>query len=230
MSKEHFVTTRHFSRHAPAAMNSSALIALALSLALAGCGSATNAAGDGASSTETATAALQATAADTPQPSRPQPTPLPTDTFTIYTNTAYGYSISYPQNWSVEGASATSQSFMVFNYHPQTYQQSLSAPPLLKIEIDAAPNPSHLSMLDFFKQSSSGPGEPTITIQSSQATTLAGRDAEQVLSTSSASQYPTITYLIAKGDTMLLIDQSNAANGQPSPIFTHMIASLTITG
>jgi hypothetical protein len=230
ISKEYFVTKPHCSRHAPAALYSSALIALALCLALAGCGTATNATGDGAASTETATAALQATATDTPQPSSPQPTPLPIGTFTTYTNTAYGYSISYPQNWSVEGGSATSQGFMVTNYNPQTYQQPLSAPPLLKIEIDAAPNPSNLSTLDFFKQSSSGAGEPTITIQSSQATTLAGRNAEQVISTSSASQYPTITYLIAKGDTMLLIYQINAANGQPSPIFTQMLASLAITG
>jgi hypothetical protein len=211
-------------------MYSSALIALTLCLALAGCGAATHATGDGASSTTTATATLQAAATVTAQPSSPQPTPLPIGTFTTYTNTAYGYSISYPQNWSVEGASATSQSFMVLNYNPQTYQQPLTAPPLLKIEIDVAPNPSKLSTLEFFKQSSSGPGEPTSTIQSSQAITLAGRDAEQVISTSSASQYPTITYLIAKGGTMLLLDQFNAANGQPSPVFTRMLASLTITG
>lgn len=218
------------SRHLPAALRSRALIALALCLTLSGCGAAANATGDGAVSPATATAASQPTATATLQPPSPQPTPLPTGAFATYTNTAYGYTISYPQSWSVQGANTTSQSFVVFNYNPQTYQQPNSAPPLLKIEIDAAPNPSSLSPLDFFKQSSSGPGQPAITIQSSQTVTLAGHDTEQVIWTSSASQYPAITYLIAKGDTMLLIYQSNAANGQPAAVFTQMLASLTITG
>ena len=75
-----------------------------------------------------------------------------------------------------------------------------------------------------------GPGEPAVTTQSSQATTLAGHNAEEVISMSNTSQYPVITYLIPKGYTMLLITQSNAANGQPAPVFTQMLASLTITG
>lgn len=203
-------------------------ITLALCLALAGCDAAASATGGGA--TATTTEATQATVTDTPQPPQPQPTPLPTGTFTTYANTTYGYSISYPQNWVFEGADPTAMSFMVFNYNPQTFQQPFSAPPLLKIEIDAAPNPSHLSPLDYFKQSSTGPGAPAVTIQSSRMTTLAGHDAEEVISTSSASQFPVITYLIPKADTMLLIYQFNAANGQPSPVFTQMLASFTITG
>lgn len=228
MSGERFLTKLHFSRHAPAAVYFSALIALALCLGLAGCDAANATGGIAPPATATATSRLTATA--TPQPSSPQTTPLPTGAFATYANTAYGYAISYPQSWSVLGASATSQSFLVFNYDQQTYQQPYSAPPLLKIEIDAAPNPSNLSPLDFFKQSSSGPGQPAVTIQSSQATTLAGHNAEQVIWTSSASQYPIITYLIAKGGAMLLIYQSNAANSQPSPVFTQMLASLTIMG
>lgn len=221
---------RLFSRQASVAYTSSALLTLALCLALAGCGAAANATSGGLTASANATAMPQPTATDTPQPTVSQPTPLAAGAFTMYTNTAYGYSITYPQNWSVEGANATSQSFIVFNYNPQTYQQPYSAPPLLKIEIDAAPNPSHLAPLDYFKQSSSGPGEPTITIQSSKATTLAGQNAEEVISTSGASQSPIITYLIPTGDTMLLIYQTNAVNGQPSPVFTQMLASFTITG
>lgn len=224
------MTEPYFSRHAHASFYSIALIALALCLALTGCGAAANATGDGALSLATATATPQSTATATPQSPSPQPTPLPTGAFTTYTNTAYGYTISYPQSWSVQGANATSQSFMVFNYNPQTYQQPYSVPPLLKIEIDDAPNPSNLSPLDFFKQSFSGPGQPAVSIQSSQTATLADHDAEQVIWTNSASQYPTITYLIAIGDTMLLISQSNAANSRPSPVFTQMLASLTIMG
>lgn len=219
----------YFSRHVHAAVYSSALIALALCLGLVGCGAA-NATGGIASSPATATATTQLAATATPQPPSPQPTPLPTGAFTTYTNTEYGYSITYPQSWSVLGANVTSQSFMVFNYDPHTYQQPYSAPPLLKIEIDVAPNPSNMSPLDFFKQSSSGPGQPAVTIQSSRATTLAGHNAEQVIWTSSASQYPIITYLMTKGGAMLLIYQTNAANSQPSPVFTQMLASLTIMG
>ncbi len=207
---------------------SCALIGLTLCLTLAGCGATANARNGDAAPTATATTMQVATA--TPQQSNPQPTPLPVGTFATYTNTAYGYSISYPQNWSVEGAEPTAMSFIVFNYNPQTYQQPFSAPPLLKIEVDGAPNPSHLSPLDYFKQSATEPGQPAVTIQTTQATTLVGHNAEQITWMSAASQYPIITELIAKGDTMLLIYQFNSANGQPAPVFTRMLASLTITG
>lgn len=221
---------RLFPRYAPVAWHASVLSALALCLTLAGCGDAANATNASLTATVTVAAMLQPTATDTVQPTTPQPTPLPAGTFATYTNTAYGYSITYPQTWSVEGADAASQNFIVFNYNPQTYQQPNSAPPLLKIEIDAAPNPSHLSPLNYFKQSSSGPGEPTVTIQSSHTTTIAGQNAEEVISTSSSSQFPSIMYLIPKDDTMLLVYQTNAVNGQPSPVFTHMLATFAIAG
>jgi hypothetical protein len=224
-SKENFVSLSHKRRSIVKAAPPVALTAFALCLALAGCATSSN-----ATSGATASAPTQVASTATPQPASPQPTPLPAKTFTTYTNTTYGYSISYPRNWSVEGTDASAQSLVIFNYNPRVYQQPTSAPPLLKIEIDTAPNPSHLSPLDFFKQSSTGPGEPAIKIQSSQATTLADHDAERIIWTSSASQYPIITFLISKGDTMLLISQSNVANGQPSPVFTQMLASLTITG
>ena len=118
----------------------------------------------------------------------------------------------------------------VYNYNPQTFQQPVTAPPLLKIEIDAVANPSHLAPLDFFTQSVNGPGEAPATISSSQATTLAGHAAEQVFVTIAPSQYPDITYLIPVGDTMLIITQNDAQSGQPSPVFVQMLNSLSISG
>ncbi len=212
---------------------SGALITLALCLALAGCASASGGASSGASSgTATATEQPTATSTQTAAPAGPQPTPIAPGNFTTYTNTAYGYSISYPGTWYVEGATPTSESFIVFNYYPPTFQQPAIAPPLLKVELDAVPNPNNLSDLDLFKQTASGPGQPQATIISAQATPLANDTATMIVWSSAASLYPTITYVLIPrhATTALFISQSNATGGQPSPVFTRMLASLTITG
>jgi hypothetical protein len=202
-----------------------ALAILALSLGLAACA-------PGASGTPSATAPATNTITPATPPNAPQPTPLPTGSFTTYTNTAYGYSIAYPRDWSVEGADATAPSFIVFNYDPQTYQQPTSAPPLLKIELDAVPDLNTTPALDLFKQTLSGPGQPPATITSAQATPLANDTATLIVWTSAASQYPTITYILIPrhATTALFTSQSNAAGGQPSPVFTQMLASLIIRG
>lgn len=198
-------------------------------LALAGCG-ASAAATPTATTLPSPTTPATITTIPTQQPPSRPPTPIPAGTFTTYTNTLYHYSISYPSNWVVVNGTATSQAFNLLNYDPQSYQQPSTTPPLLKVEIDAVANPSHLAPLDFFTQSISGPGEAPATITSSQATALAGRAAEKVIVTVAPSQYPDITYLIPMGDTMLIITQNDAQGGQPSPAFTQMLNSLSITG
>lgn len=147
-----------------------------------------------------------------------------------YTNTAYHYSIPYPHNWYGQGNTATSSSFTVWNYDPQQYQAPQVAPPLFKIEVDAVPNPSHQSPADFFAATTTGPGQPPTTVSTSRAATVAGRAGEEIISTTIPSPYPTVTYLVPDGGTMLVIYQLNAAADQPSPVFTQMIAGLKVTG
>lgn len=212
----------------PLTRSATVLTVLVLCLGLAAC-----AASASQTSSQTATASQPtATAALATPTTAPQPTPIPPGAFTTYTNTAYGYAILYPHNWNVEGATADSPSFIVFNYDPKTYQQPTTQPPLLKIEIDAVPNPNSLSALDLFKQTASGPGQPPATIISSQEIALAGHPSTQIIWSSAASSTPTITYLYTAphATTTLFISQSNAVNGQSSPVFTQMLASLTISG
>ncbi|HEX9035722.1 MAG TPA: hypothetical protein VF808_01900 [Ktedonobacterales bacterium] len=204
-----------------------ALAIIGLSVGLAACAPGVSA--TSTTATQPTASSSSTTASTTPQP---QLTPLPPGIFTTYINTAYSYSIGYPHNWYVEGATATSESFIVFNYDPQTYQQPSSAPPLLKIELDIVPNPASLSALDLFKQTASGPGEPAVTIVSAQEVALAGHPSTQIIWSSAASLYPTITYVSITPHTTnaLFISQSNAAGGQPGTVFTQMLASLAITG
>lgn len=224
---------RHTPRRALKAAYSRAFIGALLCVALAGCATVSEGASGGAAApTTTSAATTQPAATETPTDSGTgaQPTPILPGTFATYTNSTYGYSITYPQNWGVEGANPAAQAFLVFNYNPQTLSQPTSAPPLLKIEIDAVPNPTNLSPLALFNQSTSGPGQPAVTIQSSQAITLAGRSVQQIIAISAASPYPTIYDLIPTGAVTLVLFQTNAVNGQPAPVFTQMLASFKVTG
>jgi hypothetical protein len=205
-----------------------ALLALALAASGAGCGAGSNLSGQPGQGT---TADTQSS---TPMPTQlapaPQPSPIAPGAMTTYTNTAYHYSIPYPHNWYGEGNTPTAQSFTVWNYDPQQYQAPQVAPPLLKIEVDAVANPSHQSPADFFAAMTAGPGQPPTTVTSSRAVTVAGRAGEEIISTTSPSPFPTVTYLVSDGDAMLMIYQLNAANGQPAPVFTRMVAGMKVTG
>lgn len=178
----------------------------------------------------------QAPTATTPlQPTTTPPTPLPTGPFATYTNTAYQYSIPYPSSWIVDGSTtATSDYFIVYNYdyHQQQFQTPYLPLPLLKVEVAAMPNPSHLAPLDFFQQQIAQPGQagPTPTIVTSQAVQVAGRAAEEVVTKSGPSGNPDITYVVPDGDTMLEVTQINSENGQPDPVFAEMVAGLVIAG
>lgn len=207
-----------------------AVVALALAASIAGCGGAgSNASGQPGQDTS-ATDAQSSTPMPTQLAPAPQPSPIAPGAMTTYTNTAYHYSIPYPRNWYGEGNIPTAQSFTVWNYDPQQYQAPQVAPPLLKIEVDAVANPSHQSPADFFAAMTAGPGQPPTTVTSSRAVTVAGRSGLEIISTTSPSPYPTVTYLVPDGDAMLLIYQLNAANGQPAPVFTRMVAGMKVTG
>lgn len=206
------------------------LLALALAASMAACSGA----GTAASGQPNGGASDGDAQSSTPMPTdlapAPQPSPIAPGPMTTYANTAYHYSIPYPRNWHGQGNTATSQSFTVWNFDPQQYQAPQVAPPLLKIEVDAVPNPSHQSPADFFTAMTTGPGQPPTTVIRSRAATVAGRAAQEVTSTTSPSPYPTVTFLVPDGNTMLVIYQLNAADGQPAVTFTRMVAGMTVTG
>jgi hypothetical protein len=211
-----------------------ALLALVLCAMMAGCSSTGGGQANVASASPTNTVAPP-TATTQPQPTTPPPTPFPAGTFVTYTNTAYHYSIPYPSNWMLDNANTTtSQYFDVYNYnyHLQQFQTPYLPLPLFKVEVGAASNPSHLAPLDFFKQQISQPGQagPALTIVTSQAARVAGRDAEEVVTTAGSGSNPSITYLVPNGDTLFEVSQLNSQNGQPAPVFAEMVSGFVISG
>lgn len=213
-----------------------ALLAVALCAVVAGCGVTSSGQTNAASVSPTATVAVP-TATTQPQPTIPPPTPFPTGPFVTYTNTAYHYSIRYPGNWLVDKTTTTPTSdiFIVqnFNNDPQQFQTYLPLP-LFKVQVIPMPNPSHLAPLDYLKQQMSQPGQagPPLTIASSQAVRVAGRDAVEVVLVPQTNPGPVsiIEYLVPNGDTLFALMQNNAQDGQPAPVFAQMVASFVITG
>jgi hypothetical protein len=126
--------------------------------------------------------------------------------------------------------SPTALGFSAYNYDPRSYQEASARPPLLKIEIGAAANPSHKSPIALFRELSTPPGYTATTIHESRSVTVAGRDALEIIWTSTETPAPVITDLVPNGETTFFFFQTNAENGQPSPVFTQMVSSFTITG
>lgn len=157
-------------------------------------------------------------------------TPIAAGNYTTYNNTLYHYSVSYPSNWIVPSANPAVQSFIVANYDPELYQPAVVLPPFSKVEIDANANPQHFAPISFFQAGINSPGSPKATMVSQQQVTLAGWNASEVLWYTAANKTPTITYLVQVGNYILFIYQTNAVKGQPSPVFTRMLNSLSIYG
>ena len=205
---------------------------------LAGCGRSSLVAQKGtiALSAATATSMPTATPMLVPQPTIALPAPITPSSWATYTNSTYHYTIQYLANWvTPQGVSPTAASVAVFNYDPRKISgvsdQYLPPPPLMKIEVDAAPNPSRQSASDFYATNEQNdPAAPPPSTRTTQHVTVAGRAALEVAQEPYGSmQYVAITYYVPDGTTMLISTQFEVQNGQPSDVFAHMIASLTLT-
>ncbi len=199
-------------------------VCLVFSILLAGCGS-TGQVASAPSATPTAIpTSLPTVPTTTPtptptlEPSAPQPTPIAPQGWATHTSTSLHYTIQYPTNW------ITSGDFDVWNYDPQQYQGTIQ-PPLLKIEVLPLDNPSQLSPLQFYTQDQQGVDVTPCADPTTHATTVGGHDALEAVCPSQSKD----GYYVTDGAKMLYIYQLNAANGQPSSVFTQMIESFTFT-
>jgi hypothetical protein len=192
------------------------------------------------------------TANNSPSPTSPstvQPTSVPTPTIvpncipaspdtsssgviapqgwaTFSDNIAH-YTIKYPANWIVFPGACAGSELDVYNYDPRHGTGGSGFPPGgIKIISRPLPNPSQLSARDFFKMvlQQNLPGS-TCPLSAAQDVTIAGRNALAV----TCPDVPGYTYYMPDGVMMLVLAQSALQNGEPSPIFTQMAASITFT-
>lgn len=176
----------------------------------------------------------------TPTPPPPATTPpiIAPSGWATYTSTDYHYSIQYPANWPYDPAKPpTSMVFDVWNYdRSQVSGAGVLRPPLHKIEVDAFPNPSNLSAHDFYVANrQNDPLAMPACSQTTQSVTIAGRAAFEVVQhpvhwSDGVIEVVGISYFVPDGTNMLIVGENYSPNGQPSDIFAHMLASLTITG
>ncbi|HEY7349277.1 MAG TPA: hypothetical protein VH599_13265 [Ktedonobacterales bacterium] len=199
-------------------------ICLAYSILLAGCDSSSAGAVANAP-TATPTAMLIPTPTSTPTPTPtippppPQPAPIPPHGWATHTSSKYHYTIQYPANWFALG------DFDVWNFNVEKFNASYINPPLLKIEVLPAPNPSQLSPSQFYTQDQQNSEGPPCSDPTTHATTVGGHDALEAICPSQND----VEYFVSGGPYMFIIGQLNAVKGQPSPVFPQMIASFTFT-
>ncbi|HEY7347271.1 MAG TPA: hypothetical protein VH599_03045 [Ktedonobacterales bacterium] len=199
------------------------LICLVSSALLAGCSSASPVASAPAA-TLTLVRTLTPTHTPTPTPTLPppppQPTPIPPQGWATHTSARYHYTIQYPANWIASG------DFDVWNWNPQQRPDLMAVnAPLLKIEVLPLSNPSQLSPLQYYTQDQQHTTGPACSDPATRATTVGGRDALEAICPSQNKD----GYWVSDGPDILYIFQINAVKGQPSSVFTQMIASFTFT-
>lgn len=213
------------------------ILLVGLCASLVGCASVANGTLTGApAATPTLTVATTATVASSPTATLPpynsNPDPISPVGWKTFTSTYGHYVIAYPANWITTG-SPTLNNFTVFNYNPaQTYGGPVH-PPLLSIEVDVIPNPQQLDPIAFLDAAAANDpsGEtPPANTQTRTTVPIAGRNALQVIQQPYREiAYPAVRYYIPNGTSIVLVSQSNAANGTPSDVLTHMIGSFIFT-
>ena len=235
-----------------------ALLALALTACASGASSSPPAANAHPTSTPFSTVASSATAIATPSAPLPTPTigpapcaaptpapqpplaspqPITPSGWATYTNTAYRYSIQYPANW--DAASPVDTAFHVNNFHNLLDGGGPNpnlAYPLNSISVVAFPNPSQLSAADLFAviHANVARVDPPSCSQESHPVTVAGRAAVELVQhpiewTNGLIDFPATTFYVPDGTAILILSEVHSPGGQPSDVFTHMLASLTIT-
>jgi hypothetical protein len=215
--KETLVTIRSGRGATLKELSFGALLIAVLTIALVGCGINLN---------------VNAIPTWTPLPT-PTPmviTPIAASGYSTYNNTLYHYNISYPSNWIAPSTNPAVQNFSVANYDQEIYQPSVVLPPFSKVEIDVYANPKYVASTVLFQTVVGSPGSPKATVISQQQTMLAGWYATEVVWSTAANSTPTITYLVQVRNYILFIYETNAVKGQPSPVFAHMLNSLSIYG
>jgi hypothetical protein len=174
-----------------------------------------------------------------PQPPLASPPPITASGWAIYTNTAYHYSIQYPANWEArDPADTTNATFRVNNSHGLLGGSGpYPAYPLNLISIEAVANTAQLSAADFVtnRQRSAGPSDTPICSQQTHIVTVAGRAAIELVQhpiqwNNGLIDFPATTYFVPDETAILILSEVHSPGGQPSDVFTHMLASLTITG
>lgn len=201
-------------------------------------------------SVPTATGTAAATGAGSPLPC-PLLTPGPLATvlpggpaiisangWSAYTNTAYHFSIQYPANWIVDSPLTTTGPITFLNYDPRQLNGAglPPPPPYTAIAIDPFPNPSQLSPLEFYHANQNvSPLGPPACSQTTRQLTLAGHAALEIAQKPTQQNgYPPITfpqmrYDVADGTTIVILGEVYSPDGATSPVFAHMLASLTFT-
>lgn len=175
----------------------------------------------------------------TPAPPAPpaQPPTITPSTWTTYINTAYHYHIAYPSNWIILGNTADSPSFLAYNFDPNklTGADEVPASPYDKIEVDALPNPGHLSAANVFarNQAPNGSQPPACSVSTSPMR-VAGQQALLVVQhpvrwTLGVVDKPSLSFWVPDGDTVLIIAESSPPGGTPSDVLRHMLASLIVS-
>jgi hypothetical protein len=173
-----------------------------------------------------------------PQPPLASPPPITASGWAIYTNTAYHYSIQYPANWEARDlADTTNSSFRVNNSHGLLGGSGpYPAYPLNLISVEAVANTAQLSAADFVtnRQRNAGPSDTPICSQETHAVTVARRAAIELVQhpiqwNNGLIDFPATTYFVPDGTAILILSEVHSPGGQPSDVFTHMLASLTIT-
>ena len=165
-------------------------------------------------------------------PYNSNPDPISPVGWKLFTSTYGHYTIEYPANWITTG-SPTLNNFTAFNYNPaQTYGGPVH-PPLLSIEVDVIPNPQQLDPIAFLDAAAANDptGQtPPASTQTRTPVPIAGRNALQVIQQPYREiAYPAVQYYIPNGTSIVLVSQSNAANGMPSNVLTHMVGSFKFT-
>jgi hypothetical protein len=166
---------------------------------------------------------------------QPDATPIAPSGWTTYRNTAHNYTMRYPANWFVSDTAPSADSLKIYNFDP-TKVEAEDIPPLPfnKYDIDAYVNPNRLSLPDFFAlYRQTDADSPPASSQSLRSPTVAGRAALEVIQqpvqwSGGSIDYPSVTYFVSDGDSMLIVSELYSTGGQPSPVFAYMIGSLKI--
>lgn len=172
----------------------------------------------------------------------PAPTPIVASNWTTYTNTTSHYAIQYPANWYVPDTSPSSNDFYLLNFDSRTYHpggDNLPPPPYNKIEVHSLQTSEGKTPMEVYSAGyTNNPLAAPECSRTTTQTTLAGHAALRIVQWPAASGYgPPTTYpqafyyvVAGTGQPLLVLAEYYSPNGQPSPTFARMIASLTFTG